>query len=357
MELIITADMQPKKMIILDILEILRKHTDKDHKLSQQQIQNLMESEYGMKVDRKTVRRNLSKLIEFGFPIKYRGYDFEEDAIIRNSKNGEETILTDWYYGHEFENGELRLLIDCVLLADGLTKKDRRGLIERLEGLSSKYFHSEISRIDMDVYGKVKNQAIIMTLENIGSAIAKGRQVSFHYCDCGLDGKLKEKLDNGGKKKLYTVNPYQIVAQNGHSYLICNLPQYDDLTHFRIDRIRNSQVLDEPAKSLRMLKGFESGIRLSEYIRSHPNLWSGKPVHITFRCKQYMMNDVADSFGTDLRIEELSDDMMKVHVYASESSMLHWAIQFADAVEVLSPQSLREQIVETLRNALKKYES
>lgn len=70
-----------------------------------------------------------------------------------------------------------------------------------------------------------------------------------------------------------------------------------------------------------------------------------------------MMNDIADSFGTDLRIEELPDDMMKVHVQASESSMLHWAIQFADAVEVLSPQSLREQIADTLRNALKKYDS
>ena len=64
------TDMQPKKMIILDILNILRKHSDEDHRLSQQQIQNLIEKEYEMKVDRKTVRRNLSKLIEFGFPIK-----------------------------------------------------------------------------------------------------------------------------------------------------------------------------------------------------------------------------------------------------------------------------------------------
>lgn len=351
------TNMQPKKMIILDILDILRKHSDENHRLSQQQIQNLMESEYGMKVDRKTVRRNLSKLIEFGFTIKYRGIDFENDAIIRNTKNGEETILTDWYYVHEFENGELRLLIDSVLLADGLSKKDRRCLISRLEGLSSKYFRSEISKIDMDIYGKVKNQAIIMTLENIGSAIADGRQIVFHYCDCGLDGELHERLDSSGNKKQYTVNPYQVISQNGHSYLICNLPQYDDLTHFRIDRIKGSQVLDTPAKSLRMLKGFETGIRLSEYIKSHPNLWSGEPVHITFQCKQYMMNDVADSFGTDLRIETLPDDMMKVHVYASEASMLYWAIQFADAVEVLSPQGLREQIAGTLRNALEKYES
>ena len=351
------TDMHPKKMIILDILDILRKHTDVNHKLSQQQIQDLMESEYGMRVDRKTVRRNLSMLIECGFPIKYRGMDSDCDAIIRNSKNREETILTDWYYIHEFENGELRLLIDSVLFTDSLSKKDRISLIRRLEGLSNKYFHSVISRIDMDIYGKVLNKAIIMTLEDIGSAIADDRQISFHYCDCGLDGKLKFKLDNNGKKKQYTVNPYQVISQNGHSYLICNLPQYNDLTHFRIDRIKDCQVLDTPSKPLRMLKGFEAGIRLSEYIKAHPNLWSGTPTHITFQCKQYMMNDVADSFGTDIHIEVLPDDMMKVHVYASESSMLHWAVQFADAVEVLSPASLRKQIAETLRNALEKYET
>lgn len=351
------TDMQPKKMIILDVLDIMRKHTDEYHRLSQQQIQNLMEKEYGMKVDRKTVRRNLSKLIEFGFPIKYRGMDFECDAITRNSKNGEETILTDWYYIHEFENGELRLLIDNVLLTDGLSKKDRISLIRRLERLSSKYFHSEISKIDMDIYGKCENREIIMTLEHIGSAISDGKQVSFHYCDCGIDGTLKYRLDSNGKKKQYTVNPYQIISKNGHSYLICNLLQYDDLTHFRIDRIKDCHKIDSPSKPLRMLKGFETGIMLSEYVKAHPNLWSGEPVHITFQCKQYMMNDVADSFGTDLRIEELPDDMMKVHVQASESSMLHWALQFADAVEVLSPKILREQIAETLRNALRKYES
>ena len=130
------TDMQPKKMIILDILDILRKHIDEDHRLSQQQIQNLMESEYGMKVDRKTVRRNLSKLMEYGFPIKYRGCEYENDAITRNGKNGEETILTDWYYVHKFMNGELRLLIDSVLLTDGLSKKDRLSLIHHLKGLS-----------------------------------------------------------------------------------------------------------------------------------------------------------------------------------------------------------------------------
>ncbi|SHM39955.1 Predicted DNA-binding transcriptional regulator YafY, contains an HTH and WYL domains [Ruminococcus flavefaciens] len=351
------AGSQPPKLIILDILHILQKHSDIDHRLSQQQIQDLIESEYGMNVAQKTVKRNLSKLIEFGFPIRYRGSEHENDTIIRKGKNGKsEVILTDWYYVHEFMDGELRLLIDNVLASDGISQKERLSLIGRLEGLSSKSFLSTIKNTDMEICDKVINREIYITLENIGSAIADGKQASFHYCDCGIDGKLKYKLDSSGKKKLYNVNPYQIVSRNGHSYLICNLPEHDDLTHFRIDRIKDCTKNDEPATQLRTLKGFSAGIRLSDYIKTHPNLWSGTPVHITFQCKQYMMNDVADSFGTNNRIETLPDDMMIVHVEASEASMLHWAIQFADAVEVLSPKNLREQIAETLRNALSKYE-
>ena len=337
------TDMQPKKMITLDILRILQKHSDKEHRLSQRGIQELLETEYGMKVDRKTISRNINTLVQCNFPIEY-------------GNNGDETTLTKIYYDHPFLNGELRLLINSVLLTDGLPKKDRISLIKRLESLSSKYFHSEISKIDMDIYGKVINREIILTLEEIGQAIANEKQIIFHYCNCGTDGELDFRVDENGDKKQYTVNPYQIISKNGHSYLLCNLPQYDGLTHFRIDRIKDCFKIDTISTPLRMLKGFENGIMLSEYIRSHPNLWSGEPMRITFRCKQYMMNDVVDSFGTDLRIEKLPDDMIKVHVLASESAMLHWAVQFVDAVEVLSPASLRKQIAEILRNALKKYE-
>ncbi len=349
-------DMQPPKVLILAILKILKTHSDKDHPLKKTEIQNLLESEYEMKTDRKTLSRNLKMLWECGFfPIRYEGSEHETERTAKDYRRGKVKIRTDWYYDQRFYNGELRLLIDSVLASDGLSKKERRSLVGRLEKLSSKHFHSTTKNTDMDIYGKVENRSIYITLENIGDAIAEGRQITFHYCDCGIDGELKYKLDSNGQKKLYTVNPYQIVSQNGHSYLISNLPEHDDLMHFRIDRIKECSKSAVPATQLRMLKGFEAGISLSDYIKTHPNLWSGTPVHISFQCKQYMMNDVADSFGIDLRIENLPDNMMIVHVEASEAAMLHWAIQFADTVEVLSPKSLREQIAETLQNALKKY--
>lgn len=345
-----------KKLITLFILKILRKHSDRDHTLSQSEIQKFMKSDYQMEISQKTIRRNLLDLVDAHFPIKYRGLDNEDDAITRNRLNERQTIYTGWYYNHKFEKGELRLLIDSVLLADGLTKRYRTDLIQKIERLSSKYFHSEIPMIDMEIYDKVVNGDVCKTLEDISDAIASNKQISFHYCDCGLDGKLHERVNANGDVKLYIVNPYQIISKNGHSYLICNLPQYNDLTHFRIDRIKDSHVLKTMARSYRELKGFESGIRLSEYIKMYPNLWGGNLIYATFQCKQYMMNDVADSFGNRLNIQKLPNDMMQIQVHVSEEAMFHWAIQFADAVEIISPVRLRERVAETLRNALQKYE-
>ena len=58
---------QPKKMIIINILDILKRYTDENHRLSQREIMDILEREYDMKVDRKAVKRNLMNLIDFGY--------------------------------------------------------------------------------------------------------------------------------------------------------------------------------------------------------------------------------------------------------------------------------------------------
>ena len=50
---------QPKKLMIMNILDILWKYTDEDHRLSQKEIADILKNEYDMKADRKAIRRNL----------------------------------------------------------------------------------------------------------------------------------------------------------------------------------------------------------------------------------------------------------------------------------------------------------
>ena len=49
----------PKKMLILNILDILRKYSDENHRLSAKEIGDMLEAEYSQKVDRKAINATL----------------------------------------------------------------------------------------------------------------------------------------------------------------------------------------------------------------------------------------------------------------------------------------------------------
>lgn len=137
---------QPKKMLILNILEILRKYTDEDHRLSQKEIVDILRTEYTMIVDRKAIKRNIMNLIDFGYDIEYS----ESVRMVPNAKTGEleeSYILSDFYLVRDFTAGELRLLIDSLLFSKHIPYSQCKELIEKLEGLSNQYFTFNVKHI------------------------------------------------------------------------------------------------------------------------------------------------------------------------------------------------------------------
>lgn len=52
---------QPKKLLIMNIWDILRKYSDEEHRLSQKDIAEILKTEYDMTADRKAIRRNILK--------------------------------------------------------------------------------------------------------------------------------------------------------------------------------------------------------------------------------------------------------------------------------------------------------
>ena len=100
---------QPKKLLILNILDILRKYTDEDHRLSQKEIADILKNEYDMKADRKAIRRNLLNLMDCGYNIEYSETirnvpvrDKQTGEVLRDSKTGkpimeENELWSDFY--------------------------------------------------------------------------------------------------------------------------------------------------------------------------------------------------------------------------------------------------------------------
>ena len=327
--------LHPKKLLIVNILDILKRYTDTEHKLHQHEIIAILERDYNMTCERKAVARNLSILSEWDC------YDIEYDK--------------GWYMNHEFDDTELRLIIDSIIFSKHIPLNMCTRLIEKIKGLSNKYFSARVANITPLYENRIENKQISFILEILDEAIRDKKQVEFTYNEFGADKKLHPRKTADGKERRYTINPIRIAATNGRYYLICNNDKYDSIANYRIDKITAIKLLGTPAKDHKKIKGMEQGLNLPKHLAEHIYMFSGESIPVTFRVHNSAIGDVIDWFGADTLFKD-EGEYSAVTVMVNRRAMLYWAMQYAEKVEVLSPQSLRDEIKDSLQNALKKYE-
>lgn len=347
---------QAKKLSLFNTLEILKKYSDEDHRLTQAELLEYLKKDYDMEVDRRTVKSNLMDLIELGYEIESQ----ETTRMIRNEKTGEveeSTIMSSFYLVRDFSNPELRLLIDSLLFSKHLPYSQCKDLVEKLEGLSNKYFRASMNYISTMPEDKTNNQQIFYNIDVLDEAISKGKKVSFKYLDYGTDKKQHPKLDKDGKERVYVVSPYQMVAKEGKYYLICNYDCYDDVSNYRVDRITDIEILEAKAKPFEELK-WSNGQRLdlAEYMKKHVYMYSSADSQVTFRIVKPMISDIIDMFGKDVRFFDETEDTVCVKAKVNEAAMIQFAQSYAPDVEILEPLALREEVKERLRKGYRCYE-
>ncbi|MBQ9763571.1 MAG: WYL domain-containing protein [Phascolarctobacterium sp.] len=336
---------QPKNMLVMNILEILKKHSDENHRLNQKEIIDLLESECQMTVDRKAVKRNLLNLIDSGYELEYK------ETIRKNKKGEPEALYSDWYLVRDFTDAELRLLIDSLLFSKHIPYSQCKELIEKLKKLSNKYFKAKVKHIRNLPEKMPNNKQIFYNIEILDEAISKGRKVEFQYNDFGTDKKLHPRKSEDEVRK-YIVNPYQMAATNGRYYLIANYDKYSNISHYRVDRISEIKILDEPVKKQRDLS---ESINLPKHMAEHIYMFSGESERVTMRIDKHLVADVIDWFGKDIMFYEETEDSVMVSVMVNLRAMRYWAMQYINHVEVLKPAKLREQIKNDLLAAVGKY--
>ena len=347
--------MQPKKLIIMNILDILKKYTDEDHRLSQKEIAEILETEYEMKVDRKAVKRNLMNLSEFGYEIEYS----EALRMVKNSKGEleESYILSDFYLVRDFTDSELRLLVDSLLFSKHIPYSQCKELIEKIEGLSNRYFHSKVKHIRNLPENLPQNKELFYTIEILDEAISKGRKVAFRYNDIGTDKKQHPRKNSEGNIREYIVNPYQMVATNGRYYLVCNYDKYDNVANYRVDRITDIHLLDAPAKPMKKVDGLENGLDLPKHMAEHIYMFADKTEKVIFRAKKYIVTEIIDWFGKDVKFYDETEDEVTAEVRVSRMAMKFWAMQYAEHITVTSPENLVDDIKNSLQKAVEKYKN
>jgi predicted DNA-binding transcriptional regulator YafY len=323
--------LEAKKLALLRILQILHKYSDLQHPLTQEKIAYYLDSEYGIVIERKAISRNISLLMD-------------ADVEIGHCRDG--------YYleTREFEDTELKLLVDSVLCNQNITAKHSADLIEKLCKLSNKYFRSHVKNVyAVKDWNKSDNAALFFNIEMIDMAINEGKQVQYDYNKYGKDKKLH-------KSSFQRATPYQLILHNQRYYLMGYSEYWGNMIFHRLDRITNIKIYDAPAYPLKKVPGYESGIDYKKISTTMPYLHSDKPERVEMLADAWVIDQVVDWFGKDLAVRETDDpEKIIISLWANPYAMSLWALQYVNYIEVISPAHLRNKIRDFLKTGLDKY--
>jgi predicted DNA-binding transcriptional regulator YafY len=322
--------LEPKKLALLRILQILQEYSDSDHLLTQDDIVSLLRQNYGLTIERKAVGRNLSLLKEAGYEIITTGHG-------------------NFLENRPFENSELRLLIDSVLCSKHIAPTYTKDLIAKLTSLSNRYFKSHIKNIySVRDWNKIQNPDLFLNIELVDEAIEKNRQIAFLYNKYGADKQLHPTSRN-------QVSPYQMILHNQHYYLIAYNHKWESMRYYRMDKITEPILTDSPRKALRSVTEYENGIDYKKLSSSLPYMYTDKPERVEFLADEEIIDQVIDWFGYDIDLQKHEEKYL-VSLTASPQAMEYWAMQYLNFIEICSPQSLRDKIKENLSKGMEKYQ-
>ena len=142
-----------------------------------------------------------------------------------------------------------------------------------------------------------------------------------------------------------------MAVKDGKYYLICNNDAYDAISNYRIDRIKDIQILDTKRKPFSKLKNSNGeSFNLADYMKTHIYMYTSGDTRVRFKVVPAMVTDVLDIFGKDVRFEEETKDYVTVSASVTEAAMIQFAKSYSPDVVILEPQ----RMVDTMKAWAKK---
>lgn len=364
------------------ILEYLKKNTDQEHKVKQSDLRKIeyLKQYIGNKETFNDTIVNMAnamnsdsnerinpeeewRIVFDAFAKRYGSEGTEEE----DEEGTQRMPIRGLYYHHIFSYDEINSLIEGILFSKTMTPEDGEKLIEKIEShLTTKFYPKgakQICRVNepqLTEKGRMREN-----LKLIQQAIDERVQIRFRFY-----GYNRRKELEPVREEKDTVSPYYLVANGGKYYLLAckemtiNEEIVRNMSIWRVDLMGEMEIPGRDEKlgipgipALKKEKVKHLPKQWSEdFHLSHLNMAFDEPVKI--RLKITRVREKADYtflhdwFGDTFRFVGKSDI---VEVKCSPFAMVNWALQYSDRVEVLEPESIRQQVAEKVRKLYEKY--
>lgn len=315
----------PKRAKLLLLLEYLKKYTDEQNPRKMNEILDFLKGE-GIEAERKAIYSDINLLRDLGYDI------------VKTSDNG-----TAYFMGERsMEIAEAQICASAVSAAKFITQKKSVELIKKLGNQFSAEQSAMFSkRLELARTLKTKNEEIYYNIDRIVRALGSYKKISFLYFEYMPDKTLQ--LRKEGRR--YCASPYTLMWSEDAYYLICNIDKYDNLSHFRVDRMTKIEIMEEGIRNINEVSEYKNYIDFDEYHRSVFSMFGGKLQNVRIRFKDELSTAVYDRFGLDVNVSNIKDGWFTISANVRVSpGFLSWLTIFGDKAEVLSPQDLRNDL-------------
>ncbi|NLJ31624.1 MAG: WYL domain-containing protein [Clostridiales bacterium] len=315
------------KIRLLFLLDYLVHNSDEEHPVNSAELCEMLEKR-GIVGERKTIYRDIRVLNEYGLEV----------IRARSPKAG------FFVARREFELPEVRLLMDAVLAAPFITQKKTALLIQKLKGLLSRGQAECVSgQIYVQQRNKFENEEIYYSIDAVNRAIAAGRQVSFQYCHQTIaDDGLRP-----GREREFTVSPYALLWVSDKYYLVGNYGKYDNLSNYRLDRMKHAAVAGQPARPFCEVSPYRDFFDAEDYLRKTFHMYNGEQELVELRCANDILEAVVDKFGTGMEFccHDGNGFTVRAKMCVSEG-LIEWLLQYGGKIAVQAPEALRQAMAE-----------
>ena len=321
-----------QKATALCIFEILKKYSDEQHVLTTDKIREKLKVIYDVDMERRAVYRNIEALRSMGIEINdykdnYEGYYLME---------------------REFELAEVRLLCDAVAQSEIIKEETGKEIIKKLINTQSIFQGRMLQKtVFVKTGSRIPNKQVFYNIDALNAAINQGCKVSVKLLQYGMDKELVER-----KESPIIISPYVTLWAAGNYYILAKEEGADELTHFRIDLLKDIYLLE---RGVDMIFG---GINPEQYAIRKILLSGEEKDRYEIQCGPELWQEIADRFGVDVELlhgGSKRESEIKVRIHTTPSVMRSFVMEHLCDCEVIAPKRFRDMIQKTVMDAYKKY--
>lgn len=321
--------MEEKKTSILAVYKVLEEFSDENHPLTRTEITDLIKKQYNITIDRRTLYRNIEMLINFGYDIS----DYNENKI--------------GYYLKDrlFQHSEVLLLCNAVHASHFIPDKASKDLVNKLLSCQSRYKRNDyFKNVYLPNKKKKDNKQFLLNIEQISRAINEKKVIKFNYTHYDINKKLVNTRDDA-----YYRSPYFLVVNGDRVYMVGRGKNHDSLSHFRVDRMKDIELVDE--YYLRLPKNLDA----YTYANNKIYMFSGDETGVRLRCDKKALDVIIDTFGKDVMLAD-EGETFTVYTKCGKEDIVKFCLQYVESVELLEPLSLRQEVRKVLLDASNRYQ-